>query len=542
MTSVLTAFRDNTDRVAIAVAECRRLGIEVLPPDIHVSVLHFGVEGPAIRFGLLAVKNVGESALESIIAARESGGDFRSLADFCSRIDLRLVNKRVLESLIKVGAFSRLGHPAQLLLALDEAMAYGQAQQHDRITGQGSLFDAMSEEAVTLERPLSPTTEAPARERLRWEKELLGLYLSAHPLGELAAEIAQYVNAYSGDLGEELDQQRIVVGGVVTATRRVITKARATMAVATLEDLQGSLEVVIFPKVFEETGPTWAEERILLVAGRVDHKGEETVLLAEGVWTWEDAIALGPQAFGHAVSQVGGRRGGRSGGYSNGNGGGWSNGRPQASGPGAGGRPPVAIPVEVNGPTALPVSGGQSAFASGAGVSSVSTPAQVVRTIPNVSPLRGIVLEGTREVVIGGKGATAPALVPPSEPRGDSLEPASLDALGRDNSDEPPWPDEAAAKLVRETEAETSAVEAAGGQTLHIRFQPAPQEQVVESFRALRELIHARPGETPVVLHIPAGGGREQRMELRTGVAYDAELLAEVGRRLGQGLVALHLD
>jgi hypothetical protein len=150
-------------------------------------------------------------------------------------------------------------------------------------------------------------------------------------------------------------------------------------------------------------------------------------------------------------------------------------------------------------------------------------------------------LEGTRGVVIGGNGAVAAAPVRPPEPRSDSIEPASLDALGRDGSDEPPWPDEAAAKLVRDAEAETSAVEAAAGQTLHIRFQPGPQDRVVESLQTLRELIHERPGETPVVLHIPAGGGREQRMELRTRVAYDAELLAEVGRRLGEGLVVLHL-
>ena len=131
------------------------------------------------------------------------------------------------------------------------------------------------------------------RERLRWEKELLGLYLSDHPLGELAGTIGEYVNAYSGEMGEELDQQRVVIGGVVTEVRRVITKARATMGVATLEDLQGTIEVIVFPKVFELTEQTWAEDSILLVAGRVDHKGEETVLLADTVWTWEQAIGTG---------------------------------------------------------------------------------------------------------------------------------------------------------------------------------------------------------------------------------------------------------
>ena len=161
-----------------------------------------------------------------------------------------------------------------------------------------SLFDAMPDDAAALERPLPAATEAPPRERLRWEKELLGLYLSDHPLGELAAEMrAVRERRTAATSARRLDQQRVVVGGIVTGLRRVITKAKATMAVATLEDLQGTLEVVVFPKVFEETGPTWQEDAILLVAGRVDHKGEETVLLAETVWTWEDASALGDEAF-----------------------------------------------------------------------------------------------------------------------------------------------------------------------------------------------------------------------------------------------------
>src|SRR5215212_4703305 len=127
MTSVLTAVRDNSERVAAAVAECRRLGIEVRPPDVHRSGVEFTVEGDAIRFGLLAVKNVGEGAIESIIAAREEGGLFRSLADFCSRVDLRLANRKVLESLARVGAMNAFGHPAQILLGLDDAMAAGQS-------------------------------------------------------------------------------------------------------------------------------------------------------------------------------------------------------------------------------------------------------------------------------------------------------------------------------------------------------------------------------------------------------------------------------
>ena len=297
MASVLTAFRDNAEKVAAAVAECRRLGIAVLQPDVHASHLEFTVEGPSIRFGLLAVKNVGQGAIESIIAAREAEGPFRSFADFCNRIDLRLVNKRVLESLIKVGALNAFGHPAQLLVALDDVLAAAQADQRERASGQISFFD-LAAEPSSLEAPLPAATEVPVRERLRWEKELLGLYLSDHPLGEVAERIGRFVNAYSGELKDEtLDGQRVVIGGVVTGVRTIITKSRSTMAVATLEDLQGSVEVVIFPKLHEQTGPTWQEGAILLVGGRIDHRGEEVSLLADLVRDFDAAEAGGEEAF-----------------------------------------------------------------------------------------------------------------------------------------------------------------------------------------------------------------------------------------------------
>ena len=303
MTSVLTAFRSNEEKVAAAVAECRRLGIAVLPPDVHASHLEFTVEGDAIRFGLLAVKNVGQGAIESIIAARDEGGDFRSLTDFCTRIDLRLCNRKVLEALIKVGALSSIGHPAQLLLGLDDAIGSAQATQRDRVTGQTSLFDLGAADADVFERPLPAATEVPMRERLRWEKELLGLYLSEHPMGEVAEQVGRFVNAYSGDLKDEsLDGQRVVVGGIVTGVRTVVTKRNETMAIVTLEDLQGTVEVVVFPRLYETTRPTWRDGSILLVAGRVDHRGEEMSLLADLAVDWDDAVARGPEAFAAEVA------------------------------------------------------------------------------------------------------------------------------------------------------------------------------------------------------------------------------------------------
>jgi DNA polymerase-3 subunit alpha len=501
MTSVLTAFRDSTEKVAAAIAECRRLGIEVRPPDVHASGLDFTVEGDSIRFGLLAIKNVGQGAIESIVAARNEGGRYKSLADFCNRVDLRLVNRRVLESLIRVGALNELGHPAQLLVALDDALAAGQAAQRDRLTGQVSLFDTGAD-AQVLERPLPQNiSEAPPRERLRWEKELLGLYLSDHPLGELAGVIGEYVTAYSGELGEELDQQRICVGGVVTEVRKVITKSRATMGVATLEDLQGTIEVIVFPKVYEQTEPTWAEDSILLVAGRVDHKGDETVLLADAVWTWEDAQQMGSSEFQRQLGRLDrGRRPARSGGYNgNGSGNGYSggNGNRYPSGNGNGHAP--ELPAEPG----------------------------TIKVIPLVSPLRGGETSGTIEVRIGIPARAAVATVEPPTSASD---------------DEPPFPDEVMATVAAAQQAPTLPVEAAPDQALHVHFaRGRGQEQIVQAFGALREIIHERPGPTKVVLHVPTADGRLQRMDLRVGIAYDAELLTLIERRVGRGAVELRL-
>jgi DNA polymerase-3 subunit alpha len=482
MAAVLTAFRANEEKVAAAVAECRRMSIEVRPPDVHRSHLEFTVEGDAIRFGLLAVKNVGQGAIESIIAARDADGEFRSLTDFCTRIDLRLANRKVLEALIKVGALNAMGHPAQLLLGLDDAIAAAQATQRDRISGQTSLFDLGAADAAAFERPLPAATEVPVRERLRWEKELLGLYLSEHPMGEVAEQVGRFVNAYSGDLRDEsLDGQRVVVGGIVTGVRTVITKAKAAMAIATLEDLQGSIEVVVFPRLYETTAPTWREGEILLVAGRVDHKGEEVALLADLVTDWEGASARGPEAFAREVAN--GDRGGR----------------------GSGRRPPV--PVGPGVPERV-------AVAAGAGTAPVS-PIRSDGSLPRIEP---------------------------AEPIPTYLDAPGAAALAPEGDDEPAVPDEARGRIVADATADVPV--AAGPETvLHVRFEgAAPPDRLVSAMEQVKALLRDRPGTTRVVIHIPApGGGAALPMELRRGVAYDAELLAEVRRRLGDGLVDLRL-
>ena len=543
MTSVLTAFRDNEEKVSAAVAECRRLGIEVRPPDVHRSFVEFTVEDDAIRFGLLAVKNVGEAAIQSIIAARGEGGEFRSLADFCTRVDLRLLNKRVMECLVKVGAMKQFGHAAQLLEALDDAMAAGQAAQRDRTSGQTSLFEMGSSEGA-LERPLPQVPEALSRERLRWEKELLGLYLSEHPLGSLSEQIAQYVTAYSSDLKDEsLDGQRVVIGGMVTGVRTVTTRNKETMAVATLEDLQGTLEVVVFPRMYATNGGTFAEGAILLVAGRIDHRGEEASLLADGAWVWEDAVARGPAAIAQEVAagerSRGNRRWGSGSGSGNGSAGGNGNGY---------GRP------------AAPVVPAHSAAASAGSVAADDALAQSVPAAPKirVSPLRGggvtVVAEVASSSASAGPvpvpaAAYSPAAVPAPAARPAPAAPISAAPTPDDfatfapDREEPPLPDEAQAAADRDSAAPTQPLEVPASSTLDVRFtRGADTERILLALTELRAVFKERPGGTRVVFHIPADKGATQPMEIRGGVAYDAELLAEVRRRLGEGLVRLEVS
>jgi hypothetical protein len=316
------------------------------------------------------------------------------------------------------------------------------------------------------------------------------------------------------------------------------------MAVATLEDLQGALDVVVFPKVFEETGPTWSEDAILLVAGRVDHKGDETVLLADTVWTWEQSQALGPEAFRQAV--VAGdrvRRGGRNGGPAWRNGNGTPNGSGHANGNGTG---------NGSGHAAGDANGSGGGSRRPAGVLVAAPPAdprasEIRRTVPKVSPLRGGVVEGTLEVIIAdarpspGRSPAASGEPPRSAPGAVMApsEPSSVYALAPDGGDDPPWPDEALARLSAQDSATTLPVEASPGQVFHVRFRSAPAELVVQALETLRDIFRVRPGNTAVVLHLRDGGGHEREMRLPREIAYDAELLADVRRRLGEDLVEL---
>ncbi|MEP6638350.1 MAG: OB-fold nucleic acid binding domain-containing protein, partial [Chloroflexota bacterium] len=426
---------------------------------------------------------------------------------------------------------SPFGHPAQILLGLDDAVAAGQATQRDRISGQTSLFDLGAADASALERPLPTATEVPVRERLRWEKELLGLYLSEHPMGEVAEHVGRFVTAYSSDLRDDsLDGQRVVVGGIVTGVRIVITKAKASMAIVTLEDLQGTIEVVVFPRLYEQTMGTWRDGEILLVAGRVDHKSEDVSLLADLAVEWDAAAAAGEEAFARQVAA--GDRGG--GGH---RGGGGTNGNAYNVGHGNGQRPGAFPPT---GRPLVPVGPGAPVGAAAGGVGGGPVP-----VLPFVSPRRGGGARQTEVAAATGTGtldarATLPTIAP-AEPV--STYPDTLGAAhGPDQDDEPSVPDEARARILADASAD-APVDAGPDTILHVRFAgSAAPDRVVGAMETFKAVLRDRPGATRVVIYVPAqGGGTALPMELRRGVAYDAELLAEVRRRLGDGLVDLRL-
>lgn len=290
MAALLTVERHNTDKVGAFVAECRRLGIEVLPPDVNRSDLGFTIERPtgdgsgAIRFGLGAVKNVGEGPVEVILAARREGGEFTSLEDFCQRVDLRQVNRRALECLIRVGALDSLGKRSQLLSIMDRMIGVSAEAHRAQECGQLSLFGpGTALPAGSLLDALPPIKEASRREMLAWEKELTGAYISAHPLQQVATSLSDIVTAYSSEITEEMDGQRHTVAGMVERVRQITTRTDKPMAFAQLEDLQGTIEVVIFPDVWQRTRELWEPGRVLVVTGKVSAKKREPAILCEAV-------------------------------------------------------------------------------------------------------------------------------------------------------------------------------------------------------------------------------------------------------------------
>jgi DNA polymerase-3 subunit alpha len=322
------------ERIAEAYSECVRLGIPVLRPDVNESATNFALAsqgGKEIRYGLGRVKNVGEGTAEAIVAARDAGGPFQSIDDFFTRVSYKNLNKRALECLAKAGAFDSLAERAALLVSLDRLVSYAQSTQEQKARGQTSLFDMMGgEQAAGLQGTVLDTAPPATKEqKLSWEKELLGIYLSEHPFARAAESLGAILTCSIVELNRELAGRDVVIGGLVTNTRTLTTKDGRAFIAAEIEDLTGNIEVTVWPETYESTRELWKSGSLVVVTVRLRENNDrlQAAVQKAVAWTEEgiDADKLTPDPAPDRSRWRGGN--------GNGNGKGNGNGRGNAAPP-----------------------------------------------------------------------------------------------------------------------------------------------------------------------------------------------------------------
>ena len=307
MTALLTCFQGATDKVATTITECRRLGIPVLPPDINYGSTGFTIDAsegrPGVRFGLAAIKNVGETAILPIIKERDGGGRYKNIEDFAQRAPLKNVNKRALESLIMVGALDCFGPRAGLLASVDRILSISQQQARLKETGQSTMFDLFGSSVPV---PVPEITiqgqggEIPQQQRLQWQKELLGVYLDDHPLARATALLGLEVTP-CGNITIDMENQSVTIAGQVSAVRILQTKRDSrTFVVATLEDLNGKVEVNVWPSTYEKTAQLWRDDMLLVVKGKVRSRNDRLSVACDSVEPL-DAVIGGRDAGAQVV-------------------------------------------------------------------------------------------------------------------------------------------------------------------------------------------------------------------------------------------------
>jgi DNA polymerase-3 subunit alpha len=290
MAACLSIDRGNSDRVVLHLSDCRKQNISVLPPDINESDLDFKVVGATIRFGLAAVKNVGEIAIQSVLNARTTSGNFPNMFDLCKRVELRQVNKKVLESLIKCGAFDSMGlKRSQLMLNLEKILEFASKHQRDEKIGQSSLFGGQS---TTTNMQMDDSEEWDETQRLKFEKESVGFYITGHPLLKFQSWIDLFGNSRTVDLVEKKNQSTVRLGGTISSLKEITTKKGDRMAFATLEDLQGQTELVVFPEVYRQNVELLKSENPLYVIGKVDVGEEQAKVIPEKFSNLEQACDI----------------------------------------------------------------------------------------------------------------------------------------------------------------------------------------------------------------------------------------------------------
>lgn len=279
MAALLTSDQQNTDRIAIEIEECRHMGIAIQQPDINQSFDNFTVvSDDAIRFGLKAIKNVGEHIAETIIKERKANGPFESLVNFLERIEDKDLNRKSLESLIKGGAFDTMGERGQLLANIDLMLGFHKEASQRRNNKQSSLFSNMTQASAIPQLRLSPAAAAGRDEKLRWEKELLGLYITEHPFVSLKPVLAVCATPLA-ELSKEHISKEVTVGGVITTVKKILTRRNESMMFVKLEDGVGILEIIVFPKLLAEMPNLWQEGKMILCQGTVSDKDSELKLL-----------------------------------------------------------------------------------------------------------------------------------------------------------------------------------------------------------------------------------------------------------------------
>jgi len=282
MAAVLTSEKGDVERVALLIGECKRMGIEVLPPDINESLKNFTVvpNEEKIRFGLKAVKNVGENVIDAITEERKLNGKFKSVTDFLKRVNSKDINKKSMESLAKAGAFDQFEERNKLLQNMEKLLEYSRDIHKNKQNGQKGLFDSSANFSSGI--TLGPAACATNFEKLSWEKELLGLYVTSHPLDNYKELLKKKASPLE-NLGSAISKQRIKVGGIISSIKKIITKTGKPMLFVKLEDLTDKAEIVVFPNVIEKNPTAFQENKIVFISGRVDHRDNAPKVIADEV-------------------------------------------------------------------------------------------------------------------------------------------------------------------------------------------------------------------------------------------------------------------
>lgn len=294
MAALMTSDIHNLDRISIEITEAEKMGLKVLPPSVNESFVEFGVvsEGKreVIRFGLAGIKNIGDAVAEQIVNERKKSNRYASLEDFASRLGANSINRKTLETLAMCGALDELGERQQILDNVDMILKFVNTLEKQRSSTQVSLFGELKDNSAPLAHlQFVAGTPAPKQQRLAWERELLSVYVSEHPLDEFKEKLAK-VETQISDLASKKVEEKITIGGILTTVKQITTRAGDAMAFATLEDYTGNVELVVFPRTYKENLTIWRVDRLLLVRGKINEKDGQKKILVESATDLSEAI------------------------------------------------------------------------------------------------------------------------------------------------------------------------------------------------------------------------------------------------------------